>query len=212
MNRRTPRRHGRRKAPAPLSIMRGLKGDGPSVYLALADLAAEVGARVVTPTREQLSQLTGIKKLDAISKALTALSKARWIHRIHVPVSSGGVQIATLLRIVLLRMPPVYGGNGKAAVSTRNRGSSVERIHPVQGAYDGRARRPPKQGAQLDPLNRVEDSLYREGCTTPAPLEGVGGAHQQQKHAAQPDDDSLTTEQFARKLFGVDDDSEEPGQ
>lgn len=71
--------------------------------MALWCIAAANGSRMVTPTREQLSKLTGIRRHKTISDALSALEQAAWIARTHVPVTEGGLQTATLLRIVLLR-------------------------------------------------------------------------------------------------------------
>jgi len=73
------------------------------VWVALQDSAIERGSPVLTPTRESLAQATGIRRLQTISDALTALTKASWLDRIHVPVVEGGLQTATLLRLVLRR-------------------------------------------------------------------------------------------------------------
>ncbi|MBK9120701.1 MAG: hypothetical protein IPM18_14065 [Phycisphaerales bacterium] len=112
---------GRKAAPKPIRA-RGRKtrrgtvrelhkacSAAPVVYLALLDLAGR--STVCTPTRETLSAATGIPRLKTISAALTALEKASWIRRAHVPVLVGSKRTATLLRIQIL-------GKGRYAPST----------------------------------------------------------------------------------------------
>ena len=75
----------------------------PIVWLALLDLSEFRGSPVITPTREELSKLSGIPRVKTISRALTILEQAGWIARIHVPISVRNVRQATLLRITLCR-------------------------------------------------------------------------------------------------------------
>lgn len=76
----------------------------PVVWLALLELSAERGgSRIVTPTRTELAKRTGIDRFPTISAALTALEKAGWIERHHVPSFRGSRRTATLLRIELRR-------------------------------------------------------------------------------------------------------------
>lgn len=74
----------------------------PVVYLALLEMARERGSRVVTPTRDTLSERTGIVRKPTISAALSALAEARWIRRDLVPVSVGSRTAARLLRITVI--------------------------------------------------------------------------------------------------------------
>jgi hypothetical protein len=66
------------------------------------DMAEERGSSVLTPTRKMLSEATGIKKHSTVSTALTALERACWIDRVHIPSWKDG-QRTTLLRLVLRR-------------------------------------------------------------------------------------------------------------
>jgi len=93
---RNPRRH-----PWPLAKLVKENRAAPAVWLALNELAA--GSPVVTPTRARLCEASGLNRLPTISRALSALEKAGWIHRKHVPVFVGKIQSATLLRIILCR-------------------------------------------------------------------------------------------------------------
>ncbi len=92
----------RRRKPWTLAKVHQTCRSAPAVWVALGGLAAANGSRLVTPTREQLANATGIRRHKTISTALTALERAAWIDRTHVPVTVGGLQTATLLRIVLL--------------------------------------------------------------------------------------------------------------
>ena len=87
----------------PWTLARLWRENAPAVcvWQALELLAA--GKSVVTPTREIISKAAGIHRLPTISAALTTLEAAGWISRAHVPVTVGGKQTATLLRIVLHR-------------------------------------------------------------------------------------------------------------
>lgn len=71
-----------------------------AVYDALCELKQQRGSSVVTPTRSQLSEMTGYTP-KTISAAFTTLEEAGWIDRTHVPKFEGGRQKATLLRIVV---------------------------------------------------------------------------------------------------------------
>ena len=79
-----------------------LEASAAAVWLALCDLSAARRSSVVTPTRAQVSSMTGLR-LRTVSNSLTTLEKAGWIDRAHIPVTNEGKRTATLLRIVLLR-------------------------------------------------------------------------------------------------------------
>jgi hypothetical protein len=72
------------------------------VWLALSEIANEGGSNHITPTREVLSKMTGIQRLQTVSDALTALSQARWAKIEHVPVTENHRQVGTVLEIKLL--------------------------------------------------------------------------------------------------------------
>ena len=97
----------------------GKRPSALAVWTALCDMADERGSSVLTPTRVQLAELTGIKRHKTISAALTTLEAAGWVDRVHVPVSEHGKRTATLLRIVLRR---------------RGRSAPLTGAHAVEGA------------------------------------------------------------------------------
>ena len=75
----------------------------PVVWVALLDLSESRGSPVITPTRNELSRLSGISRVKTVSKSLSVLEEAGWIGRVHVPVVVGNMRQATLLRINLCR-------------------------------------------------------------------------------------------------------------
>lgn len=101
MNRR--RVQQRRPKPWTLARVRRECPSAAAVYLALLDLAAERRTSLLTPTRKLLASMTGIKKHQTISQALTTLTRAGWIDLNHIPSSNRG-QRTTLLRLILRRM------------------------------------------------------------------------------------------------------------
>lgn len=98
------RKARRRRTPWTLARLVRRFRSAPAVWLALLDLADARGSKIVTPTRPELAEATGIARMKTISAALTALECAGWIERVHVPVRDGGQVTALLLRIVLRRM------------------------------------------------------------------------------------------------------------
>lgn len=56
------------------------------VWIALCDFAAVRRSSVVTPTRQDIADASGINRVATISRALTALVSAGWIDRCHVPI------------------------------------------------------------------------------------------------------------------------------
>lgn len=75
----------------------------PAVWVALLDLSESRGSPVITPTRDELSRLSGISRVKTVSKSLSVLEEAGWIGRVHVPIVVGNMRQATLLRINLCR-------------------------------------------------------------------------------------------------------------
>lgn len=103
-NARGRRSHRGRRAPWTAARLFRACRSAPAVWLALCELAQERGgAAVVTPTRDELAKRAGVSRLPTISAALTALERAGWIERAHVPKFENGQRCATLLRIVLRR-------------------------------------------------------------------------------------------------------------
>lgn len=102
--RRNPIRRRRRKQPKPWTLA-NLCAEcwaAPTVFLALVALANRRGSVIVTPTRPDLSALTGITRLPTISAALSALHAANWIQRFLIPSMNQGKR-TRLLRIVICR-------------------------------------------------------------------------------------------------------------
>jgi hypothetical protein len=100
------------------------------------------GKPIVTPTRATIGKAAGIDRAPTISRALTALEAAGWIDRVHVPVTVGGRQTATLLRIVLRR---------------RERKVFLTAHHPVENGKCSKGRE----------RKVFQDSLKREGVSGP---------------------------------------------
>jgi len=103
----------------------------PVVWLALLDLAAARNVGVVTPTRDELAHLTGIKRRKTISTALSVLESAGWIERVHVPVTVGGRRAATLLRIMLRRKGRVAPSTARNHVRGARRPKGKGRVAPL---------------------------------------------------------------------------------
>jgi hypothetical protein len=115
------------------STLAELHADRPSaaaVYLALLDLSAERKSNVVTPTRELLAERTGVN-VKSVSNALTALQRAGWIARAHVPIFAGTRQTATLLRITLCRRGRSTTHTGRSAVEGVKRPKGKGRSTPL---------------------------------------------------------------------------------
>lgn len=112
------------------------------IWIALCELAK--GSAIVTPTRRDISDATGIARMATISNALSALNALGWIDRILVPFMDGGRQTATGVRIVLRRP---YGAenasNGKSAVRSGKRAKGKARKplqdFPTEGGDAGHA-------------------------------------------------------------------------
>jgi len=138
---------------ATLAELRTACRDAPVVWLALCEMAAERGSNYVTPTREKLSERTGIARLKTISAALTALHQAGWIQRKHTPVSAGGQQTATLLSIILRRVPSSGTSDRpyRGRKTPRTYKTHVEReIGPI-----ARGRKTPQESSKEDSVRCV---------------------------------------------------------
>ena len=172
-----------RRKPWSLAKLHRACHSAPVVWLALQELADARGSARVTPTRAELCKLTGIRKPDTVSKALTALRKAAWIEIDHVPVSKAGKRTATLLRVVLrrdttdrFRKHRKRGPTGPRAVCTEKRGNS----RPRKTGQDSLLQRegaspPPLSGGTDTPGCTSEDNgASRNGRLTPIP-EIIGG-------------------------------------
>lgn len=73
------------------------------VWHGLRDLTDAAESRLITPTRADIAEVTGIERLNTISTALSTLHRANWILCEHEPVVEGGKQVATVMRITLIR-------------------------------------------------------------------------------------------------------------
>lgn len=73
----------------------------PAVWLALEQLAADKGARIVTPTRDLLCKLGGLRNVKTVTLALNTLEAAGWVDRAHFPAYRASGQRVTLLKIIL---------------------------------------------------------------------------------------------------------------
>ena len=122
----------------------------PAIWMALEQMSVERGSPVITPTRKELSELSGIPRVKTISRALTVLEDGGWISRAYVPISKGNVRCATLLRITLCR---------------RGRKTPLTATSAVEGA-----KRPNSRG------RKTPQSPTGKGCglNGPAPSLSVG--------------------------------------
>lgn len=129
----------RRPPPWPQATLYKAHRPAIAVNAALWDLANGCVAHV---SREQLSAQTGMKDLDAISKALTFLETAGWIKRRHSAIMNGEIRTGTVLQIWLRR--PV--GNSCQKKSAGNKhysqgrtGKSTREVLPsdLQASLEG---------------------------------------------------------------------------
>lgn len=102
----------------------------PAIWMALEQMSVERGSPVITPTRKELSELSGIPRVKTISRALTVLEDGGWISRAYVPISKGNVRCATLLRITLCRRGRKTPLTATSAVEGAKRPSSKGRKTP----------------------------------------------------------------------------------
>ena len=105
--------HRKRRHPWPLARLFNFNRLAPVVYVALKQLEVERGSPVVTPTIPDLCKLTGCRREQSVSAALTALHAAGWITRIHVCPEPD----VTLLRIVIHRNQRKSLPTGRDAVT-----------------------------------------------------------------------------------------------
>lgn len=140
----------RRPKPWPIVKLYGECRAAPVVWLTLCDMAADRGSPVVTPTREQIAQATGIKKLATVSAGLTALHKAAWLDREHVPITQAGRQVATMLRLVLRRVAGAHSRSARKTASTAQTSVAPEKRLIARGRKMG-ADFPKGKGARTAP-------------------------------------------------------------
>lgn len=116
----------------------------PAVWMALCDMADERGSIVVTPTRELLSKVTGIRRLPTLSRALTVLHNAGWLIRTLVPAGDITAR-KTLIRITLCRIERKTFHTVGGAVSNEKRSTSRERKTCADSSFrrGGRPSTPP---------------------------------------------------------------------
>ena len=160
MNKRMVKRRPR-KQPKPWSLARLFREcrAAPVTYLALCQLADESGSPTVTPTREQISKLTGIGRLRTVSTTLSALSKAKWLKIEHVPITENRRVVGMVLRITLFHR----------RVENRPIGEDARRIAPND--YRRVKNRPTAEGQKL-----THDSPTERGGHCRPALSPNGGA------------------------------------
>ncbi len=138
-------------------------------------MAEERGSTMVTPTREDLSERTAIRRLPTITAALTALSEARWIRVQHVPVIQWGRRTATLLRILLLRSARKTLATGQQGGTENKRRSAQKTLATGTGpvAHEKRS-----HSSARKTLADFPKGKGRPSATVPSPTGGtVADAH-----------------------------------
>src|SRR5947208_1392932 len=76
-----------------------------AVWAALCDMTDAHETSHLTPTRAQLSNLSGVRDEDTVSKALGVLAEAGWITKETRPVTEGGKITAKVYSITIIRKP-----------------------------------------------------------------------------------------------------------
>lgn len=141
----------RRKTAWTLAQLYGKCPSALAIWDVLETLGAIRGSGIVTPTRTQLAELTGIHRLPTISRGLTVLEEAGWIDRAHVPIYRGNRQTATCLRIVLRR---------RERSALRTKAGAVENAQRSKGREHSALRDFPSErgGSRPRPLDGAEDT------------------------------------------------------
>lgn len=154
----------RSKPPWTLAQVRTECSSAPTVWLALMDMAEERGSSVLTPTRQILSEATGIKKLATVSMALSALDRARWIDRVHIPSWQDG-QRTTLLRLVLRRSARKTVRTARAAVAPEKRPKGSARKTGADSYYvrGGGTKKPSPPSRRSGPTAGRPDTPNQNG-------------------------------------------------
>ncbi len=166
MNRQSVKR---RPKPWTLARVRRECPSAPTVWVALMDMAEERGSSVLTPTRQMLSEATGIKKHATVSTALTALESACWIDRVHVPSWKDG-QRTTLLRLVLRRSARKTVRTVRSAVAPEKRPKGRGRKTGADSPTErGRRKTPPPPASAEASAGRPETTQPTEQTTQEHP-------------------------------------------
>jgi len=159
----------RKRKPAwPLSKVVAVCRSAPAVWLALQNISEERRTHIVTPTRTDLSQRSGVARANTISRALSTLEEAGWLEREHVPVFEGAQRVATLLRIILRKQQipphtkPSAVGNRKRCRGMPQNPCQRDQSHSNRNCCEGK------------PRNLWQDSSIEEGAHDAAPA--CGGA------------------------------------
>jgi len=166
-----------------------------NVFGALEDMAAERGSPVITPTRQQLMDTTGVRKTATISAALTALEQAGWIDRVHVPVMVGSRQTATVLRVVLRRRCPSTALTGTNAVAPVKRHKGRCRLRAQDSSYGRERNTPALNAGGVAQAPSDTGQLLQQGLE----MDKERKLRAQQRQAAQQEDAEL-----AKRLGFVD--------
>lgn len=171
----------------------------------------------MTPTRGQLAELTGLGKLETVSRALTTLEKAGWIDREHVPVTKAGRRTATLLRIVVrgdailsLRKARKTGAT-EAVVSLGGTGTRFRKARKT-GATGRNAVEHQKRAKGRAPKTGQDFPKGKGTCPTAVPpplpaggqrtLGGASGAEEIKACEQEPDGPSRSLVDLAKEACG----------
>ena len=136
------------------------------VWAALKDMADAQGSSHLTPTRTLLSNLSGIRDHDTISKALNVLAEARWIEKETLPVTEAGKVTARVYRITLIRKPLKTRTIELARIRSPYAGTDQALPMPEPTGHSG----PDKPGIAMPGPTQHEPSFGRHVAST---LNGV---------------------------------------
>ena len=93
----------------------------PVVWLALEQFGIDRSSPTITKGRNEIAEVSGIRDVKSISKALGVLSEAGWINRTLVPKFKCGKRSATWLRITLRRKTQKTPSTGSGPVRPKKR-------------------------------------------------------------------------------------------
>jgi hypothetical protein len=131
-------------------------------------VAAESGANVVTPTRAQLSTMTGIRRLPTITAALTALSKGKWAAIEHVPIIENRDIVGSVLKIKLLHRANENRYVGKKAKGIAPNQHRAHKKRSTTGERNSLADSPTERARRVPALSPIGGSGHNAPAKTKA--------------------------------------------
>lgn len=155
------------------SSMRDVHDRCPSaiaVWAALCDMADALDTQCLTPTRQQLSNLCGVRDLDTISKALRVLHEVKWICKETMPVTDNGKITAKVLRITITRKQVTPKEIHESRYSSPNTRSDPALPKP-ESTTDGT----PTQSGIATPDSTQHESSFGRPANAASPAAAVGG-------------------------------------